>query len=668
MQVQKSKILFKISVIFLLISSAYCTDEENAAANYDKSASYNIYKNNIELQKINNYRQQKETNILIKYFDSDNSLILRETILSLAPISDSNSLAMVIPFLNNNDPYVRIAAAFTIGQSYCNIYEQHLIDAFNNESDDYVKKNILIAIAKCASEKGAKFIVSKNFEEQNDILLEAQGKAFYHLANKGLISKQMLEKIFKILDNPNVSQNSKLAYSYIFTVKKLPDLSSNFEIIKKEIKTNSNVYLLTNLIKSLKYVKTLESLQLLKDILETNADYRNKIAAINSLSEFNYNSVKETLFTALLSKNTEIAETSAKYFLLNGIRQDANKYFNISKEIISWQARTIMLSAALRYTNNKTIIANSIISGYNAVENKYEKAALLYALSEDPSQYKFVKEQTFSSDNSIINTAGIKSLYAMRLNKNFNKIAKRKKQINGIDLKTEFKIIFKEAMTSGNISMIYYAAKLMNKPGIEMIDINTNIYFLTQALNTLTLPSDFFAYNELCKTLKIYGGPPCKNPKIKATEIQWDSLTQIQPEQRVVVKTTKGEFEITLEVNKAPIAVGTFIKLVKNNYYNNTYFYENIAGKAIITGGKKGNGRMTYNLSLINEIKPVDIKEGMVAMRLLNGEYQSINWFVTKAPVISYEHKYTIFGQVSKGLQVIHNLEVGDKIIDIILI
>jgi cyclophilin family peptidyl-prolyl cis-trans isomerase len=42
---------------------------------------------------------------------------------------------------------------------------------------------------------------------------------------------------------------------------------------------------------------------------------------------------------------------------------------------------------------------------------------------------------------------------------------------------------------------------------------------------------------------------------------------------------------------------------------------------------------------------------------------ESSQWFITHSPTPHLDGRYTIFGQVVSGMEVVHKLEVGDKIL-----
>jgi cyclophilin family peptidyl-prolyl cis-trans isomerase len=656
------KININILLTFLfIIFFVSCNDNTKIAKN---NISENIFKKDKILKQIYNDIQTQNRDDLIQLIRTKDTSYKKNIILGFCSLRDSNAAYILSSFLKNPNEKIRLAAAFSIGNLKTTYYHNRLRYAFKNETSDNVRRQILISLAQIGNTKDLKYICSLNIKKSK--ILEGQGLAFYYFAQRNIISTQMITKSIEIINSPKISAKTKLFFSYFLALDNKFDLSPYFKVIENEIKTNTNIFLLSNLTLSLRHCKAQQSIPLLRKILQSKNDYRIKISAIEALKDFDYKFIKNDFFKLVKNKNENIASETAKYFIINGKKADAQKYFNISKKVKSWQARSYLLQAALNYSDNKVQIEKSIISGYKVAENKYEKAALLYALSSDPSQYKFVMQQTFSAKDNIISTAGIKSLYAMRLNKNFNTIASKMKKKYGIDLKAEFRLIFKEAMLNGDNAMIYYSAKALNNKNLIKINEFTNTYFLSQAMNSLILPRDLKAYDQLCTSLNLYGGEKCSdNISINPLNINWKILSSIKPNQKVEVKTNKGQFIISLNVNQAPATVYTFLSLVEKNYYNNTYFFKDIAGKAIVNGGKRGDGWMNLNIPLISETSTKEFSQGAVAMSMNVDNFQSINWFVAKSPVAKYNGKYTIFGYVTEGLNTIQKLHVGDKIIQI---
>lgn len=651
------------SLLILILFVFACDDEVDNASNFKLNNKENIYKKDNTLQQIVAFQQNNDVESLIPYLNSKNPNYQIHSLYVLASLKDTSAVFSVMSVLNDENLQVRNAAAYALGSFGSNYVEQKLFESYNAELEPLVKKTLLEAIGKCGTEKSVNFVASLNIADSESSILEGQARAFYYLASKGYISQLMIDRTMYVLENQKISESVKLQYSYLLTVEKDLNITKSFSTIKYGLESSKNVFLLSNLALSLKHIRGSESLEILKNIIQSEADYRVKISAIEALYYFDYYSAKDVIFDALQSKNASLAVAASEYILKKGNSNDVQKYLNFSSEISSMQARSNLYRAALFFAVQKKPITDKIVSGYNVTNNIYEKASLLYALSADPRMYKFVKDETFSTKSKIISTEGIKALYLMRLHPKFDEIAWVVNENTGEDLYLEYKIIFNEAMTSGDNAMIYYAAKIMNIPEMKYFDEFTNTFFLTQTLNSLVIPRDLLAYKTLCETNNKFGTQTCpQDYKINPFEMDWEFILSISGNQRVSVETNKGTFEITLDVNSAPAEVGVFFSLVKQAYYDDTYFYKNVPNSAIVSGGKRGDGWMNMNIPLISEFKNKRVQDGSVAMSIIKDDYLSTNWFVATSESIDFDDKYSPFGQVTSGLDVVHQLEVGDVI------
>jgi len=650
------KIFFIIILLFLFQN---CENRTNNNNSYNTENQFS----NIQKQAINESLQNLDKNDLILKLNSSDNI---ESLLALSILHDSSTIPYFVDFLNSKDQDLKSMAAFAIGQINDSYYSSRLVNSLKNKVlGEKAEIQIIIALGKIGGIKELEKIVNLDFKPQQIYLLEAQAKAFFLFSKRGIISKQMLDKTFDIITQENTTTSVKKAFSYWLTQNIEYNLNDYFKIIEKEIDSTDDDLYAFNLFLALTHTNSNQSFDFLKQATKSEK-IKIKYAAIKALETFPYQKVKPIMWNFLTSENEDLSVTAAKYFVTYGIEKDANEYLNISKRIKYWQPRAYMLMAALNYTKNKKKTANLIISGYNASENLYEKAALLKALSADPTQYKFVMNQSFNTNDKIISTACIKSVLAMRLNPNFDKIAKQLKETEGIDLYTEFKVYFKEVMQKGDNAMIYYATLAWENPDFKLIDVFTNTFFINQAFSFLVLPRDLIVYKLLCQFPELKENTNCANNlKIEKFKFDWDEIKKIPANQQVIVKTTKGNIKIRLDVNSAPATVYTFLTLAKEGYYNNVYFYKKVPCKFISTGGRRGDGWQDKNIPLVKEALDKNFQSGSIAMNIIDDIYQSVNWFITITPTPEYDGKYTIFGKVIEGLDVVEKIQPGDKILKI---
>lgn len=130
----------------------------------------------------------------------------------------------------------------------------------------------------------------------------------------------------------------------------------------------------------------------------------------------------------------------------------------------------------------------------------------------------------------------------------------------------------------------------------------------------------------------------------------------------VVFETTQGNFEVTLFPDIAPKAVENFLEHAKSNYYNGTSFHRVIKSFMIQGGDPLGNGtggQSIWGQSFQDEFNPSIqfTHPGILAMANRGPNTNGSQFFITTAATPWLNQKHTIFGEVTKGYDVVQKIE-----------
>lgn len=135
----------------------------------------------------------------------------------------------------------------------------------------------------------------------------------------------------------------------------------------------------------------------------------------------------------------------------------------------------------------------------------------------------------------------------------------------------------------------------------------------------------------------------------------------------VVIETPKGTIEFEFYFAEAPNHVAAFIELADAEFYDGTKFHRVEPG-FVIQGGDPlsktddpmvGTGGPGYQLEAeFNERQHLD---GTVAMaRSQDPNSAGSQFYICLGPQPFLDNQYTVFGQVTEGLDVVHSISVGD--------
>jgi len=142
-----------------------------------------------------------------------------------------------------------------------------------------------------------------------------------------------------------------------------------------------------------------------------------------------------------------------------------------------------------------------------------------------------------------------------------------------------------------------------------------------------------------------------------------------------IIKTAKGNIEIELYPQDAPKTVTNFATLSKRGYYNGLTFHRVEPGFVIQGGDPNGNGTggsSIYGAKFEDELNAnttsykAGYLEGVVAMANSGPNTNGSQFFIMLANN-SLPHAYTIFGKVTKGMDVVKNIVAGDKMTSVVV-
>jgi peptidylprolyl isomerase len=144
-------------------------------------------------------------------------------------------------------------------------------------------------------------------------------------------------------------------------------------------------------------------------------------------------------------------------------------------------------------------------------------------------------------------------------------------------------------------------------------------------------------------------------------------LAQSDPQNTLVLETTKGNVVIRLRNDLAPGHAARIKQLARDGFYNNAPFHRVIAGFMAQTGdGDRGDGRGKSKYpNLKAEFSQVPFKRGIVGMAR-GGDPDSGNcqFFITYADAPHLNGGYTVIGEVVSGMDNVDKIKKGEPVAD----
>lgn len=660
------KILAPLIFLMLLLGCRHNQIKNNTVAVVKYET--NIF-NDKTIQTIYSLKDQRNTALLLPYLKHENPRYRELAALAFGSVQDSAAVPYLLELINDPAPEIRRAAIFALGQTpsanVANILFAHLED----EDDGTVLEQLFDAIGKTASQEIINKMAEVNYMlDDEEPYRKAQATLLLRAAIRKKISKTTTLKAVELI-KPGMQEHTRFVASQYFMRLSDADLMPYRTEITEAIFAEGFVYTKINLTLALRHIKHAESIAVISRIFADDYDYRIKLSALTALSAFEYNKVKQLVFPLLKNMSHHVAAKASEYFLNNGKEEDLQQFITLGKDpSLYWQVRANLLQAALKLTTAKKELTELIISNYENEPQIYRKAFWIRTLQENPLAYTFVRNECFSNNPQPIKTYSMEALVAMRSNPLFEVYNKMGLSKAEPDLKNEFAEIFKQAILSEDIALVGMAAQILRDSTFRFRETYGNTYFLKQALEKCKLPQDIEAYMELSQTLAFFNNQKYTPPVLPSgNSINWDLVTAISPEQRVAINTSKGKIVIQLLVNEAPGSVSNFINLIRKGYFNNFHIHRVVPNFVIQDGCPRGDGWGGPSYTIRSEFGYRLYDEGSVGMASAGKDTESSQWFITHSPTPHLDGRYTIFAIVMEGIENVHEIELGDKILSVSL-
>ena len=184
----------------------------------------------------------------------------------------------------------------------------------------------------------------------------------------------------------------------------------------------------------------------------------------------------------------------------------------------------------------------------------------------------------------------------------------------------------------------------MGLPGTPLVLINGQIY---------GGPRDYTSLNDILQLIELGKKQFTACPPV---------TVQTNKQYIATLHTEKGDITMQLFANKAPFTVNSFLFLVRNGWYDDITFHRVIPDLFAQTGDPSGTGKGLPGYYVVTEIDPTLTfdKPGMVAMVNSGPDTSGSQFFITYGPAAQFDGKYTIFGEVLSGLDVLKQLTPRD--------
>ncbi|GLK80579.1 peptidylprolyl isomerase [Methylopila turkensis] len=137
------------------------------------------------------------------------------------------------------------------------------------------------------------------------------------------------------------------------------------------------------------------------------------------------------------------------------------------------------------------------------------------------------------------------------------------------------------------------------------------------------------------------------------------------PENTLVLETTKGRVVVELRPDLAPGHVARVKELVRQKFYDGVVFHRVIDGFMAQTGDPEGTGRGGSGKKLKAEFsKEKHVRGTVSAARAMDPDSADSQFFIVFEDAPWLDGQYSVWGKVTEGMENVDKIKRGEPVID----
>ena len=142
------------------------------------------------------------------------------------------------------------------------------------------------------------------------------------------------------------------------------------------------------------------------------------------------------------------------------------------------------------------------------------------------------------------------------------------------------------------------------------------------------------------------------------------------PNKKAVMDTVRGTIELELYADEVPNTVANFEKLANSGFYDGTKFHRVIPNFMIQGGdpisktgkGRVGTGGPGYQIKCETHKNTHKHIAGTLSMAHAGKDTGGSQFFICHSPQGHLDGVHTVFGQVTKGMDVVNAIQGNDEV------
>jgi cyclophilin family peptidyl-prolyl cis-trans isomerase len=142
----------------------------------------------------------------------------------------------------------------------------------------------------------------------------------------------------------------------------------------------------------------------------------------------------------------------------------------------------------------------------------------------------------------------------------------------------------------------------------------------------------------------------------------WQRIVAAPYAPRAYLETTSGTIELELAIADAPLTTQNFVALARKGFFDGLRIHRVVPDFVVQAGDPRGDGEGGPGYTIRDEINQRPYLRGTLGMALDWEDTGGSQFFITHSPQPHLDARYTVFGRVVTGMNVVDGLTQTDVI------
>ncbi len=634
-----------------------------------------------------------------------------QAVYAMASVQDTTMLKPLAKMLLDTSVAVRVNTAFALGQSSAmqtyTVATVILLNHYAQEKNERVREALIDALGKCGDARAAEWLVS--LKHKSVKLKIASALALSRIAQRGILSQAQADKASKYcyqLIRDNKGSLIRFAATYFFVrtpITVWTGVADSLAVLLNDKLMRTLPEAQSNIIRALARANKPTYIKVLIDA-STVSDWRVRYECVRALSRFTIDSVQNRIL-AMTSDNNLHVQLAALRSVFDNPMVVHDEFIHQAKTIClrpltDWRVRASYLNIIARRDPNWVLV---LMDRWREIPNSEFMATLCdgFAIMQKSEVWAMLDSlsQTRVNNTTIVAVAALRALHSKWQ-------VERRDSTQGYRLSEIVNVyypIWLRALKSGDIALVSTAAEyctdsLFAQKGsanemiallrtvrpftdVEMVQSLTGALVKLRAVQAIPIldslqnsPDDGIALacgNALSALQNIAGvaqKPSIARKARYTAPYTMNDIRALALNQECTLQTSAGAITLKLFPDLAPISVLNFLAHARRGLFNDVPFHR-VVSNFVIQGGdyERRDGYGGPRFTIPSEFTHIPFTRGTLGMASAGKDTEGSQYFIMHSYAPHLDGRYTAFGQVITGLDVVDAVLQGHKVLSVVV-